>query len=85
MIGKGMTNTKLAAYNKENLNLCQLIAIKQKKANPSDPFTYDRVMAHLLNGLCVISDYEVEFRKESRETEHGSSYSIDVPYNMKRM
>ena len=85
MIGKGMTNTKLAAYNKANMPLCQAIAAKQKKANPSDPFTYDRVMAHLLNGLCVISDYEVEFRRESRETESGKSYSVDVPYNMKRM
>ena len=84
MIGRGVTRNSLAAYNKSQIDMCRLIADKQRKANPSDPFTYDRVMGHLLSGLCVISDYEVEFRNEPRTTESGKSYSVQIPYNQKR-
>ncbi len=84
MMGKGMTNTSLGLYNRANMQACIAVANKQKHANPSDPFTYDRVMSHLLGGLCLISDYEVEFRNEPRTTESGKSYSIQIPCNQKR-
>ena len=78
------TNTSLAAYNKAQLPQCHLTAMDQKRANPSDPSTYDRVMSHLLNGICLISDYSVQFRRETRITQQGASYSVEVPYNMKK-
>lgn len=80
----------LATYNKDHILLCQATAIKQQKANLSDPFTFDRVMTHLLCGLCIMSDYAVEFRKEARivvnslTTAQGKTYSVEVPHNMKR-
>ncbi len=74
----------LATYNRTNLALCQATALKQQKANRSDPFTYNRVMTHLLNGLCLISDYNVQFRKEPRKTAQGASYSVDISWDMKR-
>ena len=84
MIGRGTTNTSLAAYNRTQLLACLNVADKQQHADKSDPFTYDRVMAHLLGGLCMISDYEVEFRNEPRTTETGKPYSVQIPCNQKR-
>ena len=84
MMGRGTTPKSLAAYNRSQMQACIHVANKQMMANPSDPFTYSRVMSHLLNGLCLVSDYEVEFRNEPRTTESGKSYSAQVPINMKR-
>ena len=84
MIGKGVTNKSLAAYNRSQMSAVIDVAKKQKAANPSDPFTFNRVMSHILNGLCMISDYEVEFRNEPRMTDSGKSYSVQVPFNQKR-
>ncbi len=78
-----MTNLALAAYNRDHMLLCIATATKQQKANRSDPSTFNRVMSHLLNGLCLISDYDVQFRKEGRKTATGASYSVEVPCNMK--
>lgn len=78
-----MPNTSLAAYNRANMPLCITAATKQQKASPSDPFTFNRVMTHLLHGLCLISDYDVQFRKEARKTATGISYSVEVPCNKK--
>jgi hypothetical protein len=84
MIGKGTTNNSLAKYNRSQMQACITVASKQRAANPSDPYTYDRVMTHLLGGLCMISDYEVEFRNEPRTTETGKPYNIQIPCNQKR-
>lgn len=78
-----MTNTALATYNRANMTLCTATATKQQKANRSDPSTFNRVMTHLLGGLCLISDYDVQFRKEMRKTATGASYSVEIPHNMK--
>jgi len=78
-----MTNQALADYNQSHFSQCHGVAMRQRKAVPSDPFTYNRVMAHLLNGICMISDYAVDFRKEGRVTANGAHYSVDVPHNMK--
>ena len=84
MIGKGTTANSLATYNRSQMRACQTVAEKQQHANSSDPFTHDRVMSHLLGGLCMVSDYEVEFRNEPRTTESGKPYSVQIPCNMKR-
>ena len=79
-----ITPNSLANYNKANMGACITVANKQRQANPSDPFTYNRVMSHLLSGVCMISDYEVEFRNEPRTTETGKAYSVQIPCNQKR-
>ncbi len=84
MIGRKADRLSLANYNRDHMPSCIAIASKQKTANRSDPFTYDRVMSHLLGGLCMLSDYEVDFRNEPRMTESGKSYSVQVPMNQKR-
>ncbi len=79
-----MSNKPLAEYNRQNIQQCETTARDQQKANPSDPFTYERVMAHLLSGVCIVSDYMVRFRNEPRKTESGKDYTIQVPFDQKR-
>ena len=79
------TNTSLQGYNRSHQDQCHIAATRQQKACPSDPFTYHRVFSHLLNGMCLISDYDVKFRKEARTTVQGATYSVEVPHNMKVM
>lgn len=84
MTDKATPINSLGNYNRSQISVCEDVAKKQQHADRSDPFTYNRVMSHLLTGLCLISDYEVEFRNEPRMTENGKSYSVQVPCNQKR-
>ena len=77
----------LAKYNHKHLRECEAVAAAQAGANPSDPFTYARVLSHMLCGHCLISDYQVDFRKEQRKYvgEDGKEleYTVEVPVNQK--
>ena len=79
-------STALSKYNLEHLATAKAKARLMARADPSDPFTYNRVLTHILNGVCVASDYDVEFRKETRYTEREprKAYKVDIPCNMKR-
>lgn len=77
--------TKLAEYNQRHIRSCRMVAGKQAHADRSDPHVYDRVMAHLLGGLGLITDYEVSFINEPRVTEKGTAYTVQIPHNQKRI
>ena len=76
---------RLAEYNRRHIRSCRMVAGKQAHADRSDPFVYDRVMVHLLGGLGLITDYEVNFINEPRVTENGTSYTVQIPNNQKRI
>ncbi len=80
---------KLASREK-NKDEIEYIAQAQAKADPSDPFVYNRVYSELMQGLGdTINDYDVSFKEESRSytSENGEekTYSVEVPYNRKRI
>lgn len=58
---------------------------QQAKAEPSDPFTEDRVRAYFREGIAELADFNVRFRKEERVTEKGNKYTVEVPYGQVRM
>ena len=51
-------------YNKkEQAEVTQSKALDQAKADPNDPWAFERTKTHLENGLCDLEDYDVEFRR----------------------
>lgn len=57
----------------------------QARADRSDPFTYSRVKAHLMQGIGRLEDYHVDFVPKPCVTPDGEEYVLPVPVNMKRM
>lgn len=59
----------LTAKLQKNKRLeCHAVAKAQARANPSDPFSYDRVMSYLLQGITLRGDYLVEWAKRQEES-----------------
>lgn len=79
-----ISRKSLGDYNRSHHHAAMRIANDQARADPSDPFTFNRVASLLLGGFCMISDYRVQFRKEERTTESGDPFVIEVPYNIQR-
>ena len=82
-------DVKLANREKNRAEI-EFIAQAQAKADPSDPFVYNRVYSELMQGLGdTINDYDVSFKKDPRSytSENGEekTYSVEVPYNRKRI
>ena len=50
-----------AKFQKGHKFECQGVAKAQSRANPSDPFCYDRVMSHLMQGITLRGDYLMEW------------------------
>lgn len=66
-IGQGSTKS-LGAYNRKHSAHCHGIATGQAAVDRSDPFTYNRTMSHLTQGINSMTDYEMEMGQERRET-----------------
>ena len=75
---------KRASYHKQAAQQVRHIASQQAKADPSDPFSFNRHASHLLNGVTEMGDYNVDWRTEYRVTSKGDRYSVQVPCNVKR-
>ena len=71
-------------YYREHSHAILALASKFKKADSSDPFVFNRVVSHILNGVGQPEHYNYEFKLEYRTTENGEKYSVMVPVNMKR-
>lgn len=57
------------------------------KAWPSDPFAYGHALAMMESGAALPSDFDVEFRYETRSYSNGNrvvEYGVEVPTNIKR-
>lgn len=64
----GHSRERYAIHQRKHVPECQTVAKAQAKANSSDPNTFDRVMFHLLNGITLRGDYQVEWAKRREES-----------------
>ena len=77
-------NRELVKFNRQGAMEAARRAENWGRANKSDPFARDVAISHMFNGVCLISDYDVEFRQEERLGYDGTRYTVEVPHNMKR-
>jgi len=63
----GHSRAGVAAIQRKHIPECQNIARAQARANASDPFCYDRVMSHLLEGTTLRGDYSLDWAKKREE------------------
>lgn len=76
---------KSAYYRAEHMQACRALAMAQARADRSDPFTYSRVMSHLLDGAAEMDDYTLEWQAKQHRTAQGAEYVLMVPINVRRM
>ena len=63
----GHSRERLSLVNKKATVECHNVARAQARANASDPFCYDRVMSHLLEGTTLRGDYSLAWAKKREE------------------
>ena len=90
----GHSRERFSLHQKKHVPECETVARAQAKANPSDVYSYDRVMSHLLNGITLRGDYLVSWAKVRVEgalgplTKHPLAdkwvgTTIEIPINRK--
>lgn len=79
------TREQIAQENRRNMLRCRYVAQQQQKADPSDPFVYDRVLNLLLNGTAELDDYRVDFVPEVWGKGTRAERTAVVPKNMRRV
>lgn len=72
--------------NEEYRQKCRYVASVWGRAHRSDPHAERVALSRLRNGICIPSDYQVEWRDEPRSYERDGQvveYTVPVPINMK--
>ena len=84
------THARGAYHRDQQAQRVYFKALEQAKADPNDPFAFNRCKSHLENGICALEDYSVEFRRSAIDMLDITGERIvgkkvvDFPTNMKR-